>query len=530
MTNRLVRHSSVILSVSALAALGLAAPASAANRPAPPGHGAANRPAAAQSGAGDAPLVGTGAARALPGQYIVVLRKGTPASARKAARDQARGNGARIKREYGSVLSGFAATLSPAAVGLLRKNPQVAYVEADQAVTASATQTPATWGLDRIDQRNLPLNNSYTYNATGAGVTAYIIDTGIRTTHSQFGGRASVGNDTVGDGQNGQDCNGHGTHVAGTVGSSTYGVAKGVQLVAVRVLNCQGSGTTSGVIAGIDWVTSHHSGPAVANMSLGGAASPALDNAVANSIASGVSYAVAAGNDNANACNSSPARVTAAITVGATTNTDVRSSFSNFGTCVDLFAPGTNITSAWNTSDTATNTISGTSMATPHAAGAAALYLQGSPSASPQAVRDQLVNTATAGVVTSPGTGSPNRLLYTLGGTTPPPPPPPPSGTCGLPESHPGSLTGTGDADLQPNGTYFQAAAGTHKACLRGPSGADFDLALYRWSGAAWSRVAVSQGVTSAEDVTYNGTAGYYYWRVYSYSGAGAYTFGMKRP
>ena len=518
MTNRFIQRSSITLIATAVAALGLAAPAEAGNRPAPPDHGG-----------GEAPLVGVGAARALPGQYIVVLRKGATVGARKAARDQARGQGARIHREYATALSGFAATLSPTALSLMRKNPQVAYVEADQTVTASATQTPATWGLDRIDQRNLPLSNSYTYNATGAGVKAYIIDTGVRFSHSQFGGRAVSGFDAI-DGGSADDCNGHGTHVAGTVGGSTYGVAKGVTIVGVRVLNCSGSGTNSQVISGIDWVTGNHQAgqPAVANMSLGGGASTALDTAVRNSIADGVSYAIAAGNSNANACNYSPARVAEAMTVGATTSTDARSSFSNFGTCLDLFAPGSSITSAWYTSDSATNTISGTSMATPHVAGASALYLQGNSSASPQAVRDQLVNTATPNVVTNPGSGSPNRLLYTLGGTAPPPPPP--SGCSGLPEQYSGTLSGTGDADIHPNGTYFQAPAGTHKGCLRGPSNADFDLALYRWNGSAWSRVAVSQSVTSSEDITYNGTAGYYYWRVYSYSGSGSYTFGMQRP
>jgi len=319
--------------------------------------------------------------------------------------------------------------------------------------------------------------------------------------------------------------------VAGTIGSSTYGVAKAVRLHAVRVLGCNGSGTTSGVIAGVDWVRANHVKPAVANMSLGGSASSALDNAVSNAIASGVTFAVAAGNSNANACNYSPARAGAAITVGSTTNTDARSSFSNFGTCLDVFAPGSSITSAWSTSDTATNTISGTSMASPHVAGVAALYLQGSPTAAPQTVRDAIANSATTGVLTSIGSGSPNRLLYSLLGAAPPPPPPPPPPTgCGLPETFSGTLSGSGDADIHPNGTYFQAVAGVHRGCLNGPSGTDFDLALYRWNGFSWSRVAVSQSTTSVESITYSGTAGYYYWRTYSYSGSGSYTFGMDRP
>jgi subtilisin family serine protease len=296
----------------------------------------------------------------------------------------------------------------------LSKDPAVAYVEQDRKMEALGTQSaPPSWGLDRIDQRDLPLNNSYSYANDGSGVKAYIIDTGIRTSHSAFGGRASWGINTSGDG-NDTDCNGHGTHVAGTVGGAPYGVAKGVKLVAVKVLNCAGSGSYSGVIAGIDWVTAEHQPgqPAVANMSLGGGASAAVDDAVTNSINDGVVYAIAAGNSNDNACSYSPARTRAAITVGASTNTDARASFSNYGTCVDIFAPGQSITSAWNTGDSATNTISGTSMASPHVAGAAARVLAANPQFTPQQVSDQMVSDATANKVGDPGTGSPNRLLY----------------------------------------------------------------------------------------------------------------------
>ena len=294
----------------------------------------------------------------------------------------------------------------------LSDDPRVKFVEEDSVMWATTTQSNPPWGLDRIGQRDLPLNQTYSYTTTGSGVNAYIIDTGIRTTHTQFGGRASVGFDAVGDGQNGNDCNGHGTHVSGTVGGSTFGVAKAVRLFAVRVLSCSGSGSNAGVIAGVDWVTAHRVRPAVANMSLGGGASAALDTAVRNSIASGVTYAIAAGNSNVNAANSSPARVGEAITVGATTMTDARSSFSNFGSVVDIFAPGSAILSAWRTSDTATNTISGTSMATPHVAGVAARFLQSNPTASPAAVRNELVAQATLNHLSGIPTGTANRLLF----------------------------------------------------------------------------------------------------------------------
>jgi subtilisin family serine protease len=367
------------------------------------------------SGQDPAPLLGTEKATAIDGRYIVKLRDGATTADLNSVREDAQAGGGKVHDTYAKVIKGFAASIDESALDDVRSNPDVEFVEVDQKVTIDATQSPVTWGLDRIDQRNLPVDNSYTYNATGAGVTAYIIDTGIRFSHQDFGGRAVSGFDAV-DGGSADDCNGHGTHVAGTVGSTTYGVAKDVRLVGVRVLDCGGSGTVAGVVAGIDWVTADHQPgqPAVANMSLGGGASDALDAAVVNSISDGVSYAVAAGNDNgADACGSSPAGVADAITVGATASDDSRASFSNVGTCVDIFAPGQEITSTWNTGDDATETISGTSMATPHVAGAAALLLEANPAATPTEVRDGLVGAGTPDVVADPGTGSPNVLLYT---------------------------------------------------------------------------------------------------------------------
>src|SRR3989449_3571580 len=359
------------------------------------------------------------------GQYIVVLNNNTDpdTEAVRLSHDFGgdRGGGQTFRR----ALKGFSVRMSEEVAIRLADDPHVAFVEEDSEVSISATQTGATWGLDRIDQHDLPLDGNYDYNDTGTSVKAYIIDTGIRATHTQFAGRVISGFTAINDGNGTNDCNGHGTHVSGTVGGTTYGVAKNVTLVAVRVLDCNGSGSTSGVISGVDWVTSNHLAgqPAVANMSLGGGASSALDTAVNNSINDGVTYSIAAGNSNADACTQSPARVPNAITVGATTSTDARSSFSNFGTCVDIFAPGSSITSSWNTSDTATNTISGTSLATPHVTGVAALFLESNPTATPDAVQSALKSNGTANKISSLPSGTVNLLLYSLLNSGPPPPP-----------------------------------------------------------------------------------------------------------
>ncbi len=557
------------------------------------------------------------AAVPVEGQYIVVLKPSAVRLPGQTSRlpdvmTTAVDMGARfnldVSATFQHALQGFVMRAPRDAIDKLLADPRIEFIEEDGIVNASAVQNNATWGLDRIDQRNMPLSTTYQYDTTASNVHAYIIDTGIRASHADFGGRVTGGFTSISDGNGTGDCNGHGTHVAGTVGGATWGVAKAVRLHPVRVLNCQGSGTNAGVIQGVDWVTANHVKPAVANMSLGGGASTALDNAVTNSINAGVVYAVAAGNDNSNACNYSPARTPSAITVGSSANGDARSSFSNFGTCLDIFAPGSSITSTWSTNDTATNTISGTSMASPHVAGVAALYLANNTSASPSAVTTALVNNSTPNKITSPGTGSPNRLLYSLFGGTPVDNPPTASFTfscsalaCsfngsgstddngitsyawtfgdggtgtgattsrtyaaagtynvtltvtdtasqtnaqtravtvttggGSPCIEPCDLyTGTlssGASQYQPNGSWYQSIAGIHRGYLRGPAGTDFDLYLQRWNGFGWSNVASGTSTSNNEDVTYNGTAGYYRWRIHAYSGSGSYNFWLDRP
>ena len=586
----------------------------------------------------------------IEGRYIVVLkdevvrfageRSDKPEIA-TVANHFARAYGVKLELSYSKVLPGFVVTASDKALAHLMADDRIAYVEEDSWVHASATQSGATWGIDRVDQRNLPLNQQYQYDTTASNVRIYVVDTGIRASHNDFGGRVGNGYTAINDGQGTNDCNGHGTHVASSAAGSTYGVAKAARLHPVRVLGCNGSGTNSGVIAGMDWVANNHVKPAVANMSLGGGASTATDQAVQRMHNAGVTVVVAAGNDNSNACNYSPARAAVAITVGSTTSTDARSSFSNYGSCLDIFAPGSSITAAWHSSNSSTNTISGTSMASPHVAGVAALYLAANPNATPSQVATALINNSTANKVTGAGSGSPNRLLYSLfdgGGGGPDPEPPTgtlqngvpvsglsgaaaserrftlqvPSGasslsfamsggsgdadlyvrfgnapttsswdcrpylsgnneTCNISNvqagtyhvmvrgyssysgaslvgsyqtgggggtapcsgsnctSYTGSL-GSGQAQVQPNGNYYQSGAGAQRGWLSGPSNADFDLELYRWNGYSWTRVASSLTPTSTESINYNGSAGYYYWRIVSYSGSGSYTFYMQRP
>ncbi|MEX2498493.1 MAG: S8 family serine peptidase [Wenzhouxiangellaceae bacterium] len=583
----------------------------------------------------------------IAGEYIVVLK---PGMARLAHEAQSRNPEVRavaqsmstqyrghLRRSFTHALRGFVIEADERTLTDLLLDDRVAYIEENGRVSVSQTSQPnATWGLDRIDQRDRPLNGTYVYDTAASNVRAYIIDTGIRASHTQFGGRVLSGFTAINDGNGSNDCNGHGTHVAGTVGASTYGVAKSVRLVPVRVLGCDGSGSNAGVIAGMDWVAANRVLPAVANMSLGGGASTATDDAVANMRNAGVTVVVAAGNENQNACNVSPARAAASFTVGSTTSGDVRSNFSNFGTCVDIFAPGSSITSTWSTSNSATNTISGTSMASPHVAGAAALFLAENPGASPAQVENFLINNASTGKLSSINTGSPNRLLYSRlgsGGGTPPP-----SGSTELDNGVPlgnlsgsqgsetfftidvpqgasnlnvsisggsgdadlyvrfgnqptqstydcrpfrngnnetctfaspqagtyhimlvgfnsysgvtlvasfdegssapctgctqfsGTLSGTGDSEVEPDGTWFQTGAGTLRGWLEGPGSADFDLELNRWNGSSWVIVASGTSSNSEEFVQYNASSGFYYWRIRSFSGSGSYDFWMSTP
>ncbi|MEV0681453.1 S8 family serine peptidase [Actinosynnema sp. NPDC050436] len=363
--------------------------------------------------AAEGSIRGAGAPGAVKDAYIVVFKDSAVGAQQAPAKagDLAAKYGGKVKLTYTAALRGFSVAMTEAQARRLAADPAVDYVEQDGIAKASGVQDNPTWGLDRVDQKNLPLDKKYNYANTASNVTAYVVDTGIHKAHSDFGGRAVDGYDFIDNDSVAQDCNGHGTHVAGTIGSTTYGVAKGVRLVAVRVLNCQGQGEWSQVIGGIDWVAKNAVKPAVANMSLGGGADSSVDNAVKKAVAAGVTFAVASGNDNKDACSTSPARTPEAITVNATDSSDTRSTFSNYGSCTDIFAPGTGITSTWNNGGT--NSISGTSMATPHVAGAAALYLSGNTSATPAQVAKALTDNATSGAVKSPGSGSPNKLLYT---------------------------------------------------------------------------------------------------------------------
>lgn len=362
------------------------------------------------------------ASNPIPNRYVVVLdpvaMRSQEETSEKSANRLAARYGGMVDRVYSKAIKGFAAEMTPKMAEAMSKDPDVLFIEEDSEVAIDATQMNAPWGLDRVDQRNVPLNSAYNYVKTGAGVHVYVIDTGVRPTHVDFGGRASADYDSMYDGQNGVDCHGHGTHVAATIGGSNYGIAKNARIHGVRVLGCNGVGSVSSAVEGIDWVTANHISPAVVNMSMGAAASPLMDYAVQSSISEGITYVVAAGNADTDACQYSPARVPNAITVGASDQTDTRAYFSNYGSCVDMFAPGVQILSAWAFNDTASFTSNGTSMASPHVAGTVALYLEDHPNATPAQATASLLGAATSGPV-SQTNGSPNVMLFTsLAGTT----------------------------------------------------------------------------------------------------------------
>jgi subtilisin family serine protease len=448
--------------------------------------------------------------------------------------------GGRVKHVFARALNGFAAQLSDDEAFALSQDPRVAYVQADrpimttQDITPTATQSGSPWNLDRIDQRD-SRNGTYTYNTSGAGVNVYVIDTGIRRTHQEFQGRAFAAFDAANDGQS--DCHGHGTHVAGTIGGATYGVAKNARLYAVRVMGCSG-GSVSNMIRGIDWIAANHSKPAVTNISMAATDSTgkatgdlALDQAVQRLIRAGVTCVVAAANDGRDASNASPARVAEAITVGSVNISDVRAGDSNYGLVVDLFAPGVGITAAGHRSDNDLREMSGTSMAAPYVAGVAALYLENNRSASPATVANAIVNATTTNRLYSLGDGSPNRMLYSLIG----------GGTSGAPcsncTSFSGALAGAGYSNWQPNGSWYQTTStGYHNGWLQVPAGANFDLYLYKWDwdwdtySYTWVIVASAASHSAWEQVSYYGAPGYYSWRTYSRSGSGSYNFWLQRP
>ena len=420
---------------------------------------------------------------------------------------------AQKERTFKHAVKGFSGRLTAAAIEEFRRNPKVKYIEQNQLVTIVATQTGATWGIDRIDQSDLPLNSTFTYNTNGSTVTAYIFDTGVRSDHVEFGGRVTGGFSAIAAEPTPEDGNGHGTHVAGTVGGSTYGIAKAVKIIPVKVLDGTGSGTNAGVIAGLDWAVSNHAAnvPAVGNMSLGGGISTALDDAVRRCITDGIVMAVAAGNSNLDASTASPARVAEAITVGSTTNIDAKSSFSNYGSLVDIHAPGSSISSSYNTSSTAVAVLSGTSMASPHVAGAAVLYLEYAPGSTPAQVETALKTFSAVGRITGLPSGTVNNLLQINFGTIPT-----------LPA--PGVPTLSSPADLSTN-----VAIAPTLSWAAATAAATYNLEYSTSSTFASGVVAASGITTTSRAISGLANSTTYYWRVSTTNATGTSAWSSTR-
>jgi subtilisin family serine protease len=441
--------------------------------------------------------------------YIVVFNDDVKETEVDTESDRVCGeSGSKKGRSFKHALKGFTSHLSPAAVEKMRRDPRVKYIEQDQIATMSATQFTAPWGLDRIDQSDNPLSGSYTYASTGSTVDAYIFDTGLKLDHNEFAGRVKPGYNTISVGASPADDNGHGTHVAGSLGGTRYGVAKGISIIPVKVLDQFGTGSYAQIIAGIDWAIAHHTTkPAVGNMSLGGGVSAVLDDAVRRAVADGIVMCLAGGNAAADVSTTSPARVTEAITVGSTTKTDELSNFSNFGTGIDLLAPGSAIVSAWHTGINDINTISGTSMATPHVAGAAALYLESFPGSTPDQVQAGLKSKAVASRITLVPAGTPNLLLQTNYGVTPPPPPAVPVPTAPV-------LLAPASASVNQSLTptlSWNASSGAATYDLQVSTTSNFTAAVQNFTGLTTTSKALS-GLA-------NNTV--YYWRVSATNASG---------